>query len=390
MAGKIFISYRRDDVPGDARGVRDSLTAKFGKSNVFMDIDNLLAGQRFDVELAKALDSCDVLVAIIGPRWMDLLRQRTSGGDRDYVCEEIAAALRRNIVVIPVRVGREGVMPTLPRTDELPDDIRDLVQHQKLDIAHERFGRDVAELVESVGAVIAPTKHKQSEGVKVWGFTLAAIVVVASTITYAVNVTVPPSNQRTAATSTQTLVPSAKSTFPEIQTRTETFKDCNDGCPEMVVIPAGSFVMGSTEVDQEKPPHPVTFRQSFAIGKYEVTFAEWEACVRGGGCVGNKTPNDYGWGKGRRPVINVSATDAKEYLTWLSRKTGKSYRLLTEAEWEYAARAGSTSAFPWGNEVGNGNANCHGCGISNQQSTPVGSFRANGFGLYDMHGNVME
>ena len=120
MAGRIFVNYRRDDVPGDARGVRDGLAAKFGKSSVFMDVDNLLVGQRFDVELAKALDACDVLIAVIGPRWMDLLTTRTASGERDYVREEIAAALKRNIVVIPVRVGREGSMPALPRADDLP------------------------------------------------------------------------------------------------------------------------------------------------------------------------------------------------------------------------------------------------------------------------------
>jgi len=84
---KIFVNYRRDDVAGDARGVRDGLAAKFGKSNVFMDIDNLLAGQRFDQELAKALGTCDILIAIIGPRWMELMQARKASGERDYVRE---------------------------------------------------------------------------------------------------------------------------------------------------------------------------------------------------------------------------------------------------------------------------------------------------------------
>jgi formylglycine-generating enzyme required for sulfatase activity len=105
----------------------------------------------------------------------------------------------------------------------------------------------------------------------------------------------------------------------------------------------------------------------------------------------NKSPNDSGWGKGRRPVINVSWNDAKEYVSWLSRKTGQSYRLLTEAEWEYAARARSTSAYAWGDNIGTGNANCYGCGgRSDRQTAPIGSFPANAFGLYDLHGNVWE
>ena len=101
------------------------------------------------------------------------------------------------------------------------------------------------------------------------------------------------------------------------------FRDCADGCPEMVVIPAGEFTMGSNDVDDEKPPHKVTIRQPFAVAKFEVTFAEWEACVASGGCASNKSPSDQGWGRGKRPVINVSWNDAKDYVVWLSGKTGK-------------------------------------------------------------------
>jgi TIR domain len=108
MPARIFISYRRDDVAGDARGIRDGLAARFGRGSVFMDVDDLLAGQRFDEELAKALDACNVLIAVIGPRWMDLLRAKMSSGELDYVRAEIAEALRRRIAVIPVHVGRAG------------------------------------------------------------------------------------------------------------------------------------------------------------------------------------------------------------------------------------------------------------------------------------------
>ena len=175
------------------------------------------------------------------------------------------------------------------------------------------------------------------------------------------------------------------------------FRDCNDGCPEMVVVPAGEFTMGSPANEaarrhDEGPQHKVTIRQPFAVGKFEVTFAEWEACVGSGGCAGNKSPADQGWGKGQRPVINVSWNEAKEYVAWLSRKAGKTYRLLSEAEWEYAARAGTTTRYAWGNDIGKGNANCDGCGSQwdNKQTAPVGSFKPNAFGLYDMHGNVWQ
>ena len=123
------------------------------------------------------------------------------------------------------------------------------------------------------------------------------------------------------------------------------FRDCPN-CPEMVTIPAGEFLMGSPESERgrgkdEGPQHKVTFAKPFAAGKYEVTFAEWDACVADGGCTEN--PGDESWGRGRHPVINVSWHDAQQFTAWLSKKTGKPYRLLTEAEWEYSAR-GETKA----------------------------------------------
>src|SRR5205823_12154354 len=110
-----------------------------------------------------------------------------------------------------------------------------------------------------------------------------------------------------------------------------------------------------------------------------------------GGCDGYK-PSDYGWGRGRRPVINVSWDDAKAYAAWLANRTGKAYRLLSEAEWEYAARAGTTTVYFWGDAIGNNNANCDGCGSQwdKRQTAPVGSFKSNAFGLYDMAGNVWQ
>lgn len=165
----------------------------------------------------------------------------------------------------------------------------------------------------------------------------------------------------------------------------KSFKDCKN-CPEMVLVPPGSFMMGAPSSQKQQ-----TISQTFAVGKYEVTFAEWDACAAEGGC-GKYRPDDQGWGRGRQPVINVSWSDARQYVRWLSQKTGNSYRLLTEVEWEYAARAGTTTAYPWGDAIGSGNANCNGCGSKwdNKQPAPVGSFKANAFGLYDMHGNVCE
>jgi formylglycine-generating enzyme required for sulfatase activity len=170
----------------------------------------------------------------------------------------------------------------------------------------------------------------------------------------------------------------------------EWFKDIEIG-PEMVVIPAGEFTMGSNDFEDEKPPHKVVIRQPFAVGRLAVTFDEWEACAAAGGCKGYR-PEDQRWGRGKRPVINISWHDANEYLAWLSARTGQNYRLLSEAEWEYAARAGSLTKYPWGDEIGEGHANGRdsGCQWSGKQTAPVGSFAPNGWGLHDMHGNVWE
>ena len=173
----------------------------------------------------------------------------------------------------------------------------------------------------------------------------------------------------------------------------DTFSDeLRDGerGPEMVVIPAGSFRMGCMSDqecdDDEKPVHTVTISQPFAVSKFEVTFEDYDLFT-----YPNKVA-DAGWGRGRCPVIDVSWNNAKEYVAWLSTQTGQTYRLLTEAEWEYAARAGSVTKYSWGNDIGQNRANCDGCGSQwdKTKTAPVGSFAANAFGLHDMHGNVWE
>jgi formylglycine-generating enzyme required for sulfatase activity/serine/threonine protein kinase len=183
-----------------------------------------------------------------------------------------------------------------------------------------------------------------------------------------------------------------------------TFRDCRD-CPEMVTIAGGRFLMGTPAAEEgrlegEPIPHRVSV-SSFALGKYPVTFAEWDACVADGGCNGYLPP-DLGWGRGNHPVINVSWDHAQRYIKWLNSKVdregqlagGKAnhYRLPSEAEWEYAARAGTATARYWGEAIGSGNANCDGCGSKwgGKQTAPVGSFSPNGWGLYDMLGNAFQ
>ena len=178
------------------------------------------------------------------------------------------------------------------------------------------------------------------------------------------------------------------------------FQDC-DECPIMVVLPAGSYMMGSPESeegreDHEGPRHLVTFDKPFAMGKFEVTFGEWDACVNGGGCAGHQAKDR--WGRGQQPVNHISWDEAHLFTKWISEKTGKEYRLPSESEWEYAARAGTTTPFSTGETISTDQANYEGeyaygpgkVGEYREKTLPVGSFPPNQFGLHDMHGNVWE
>ncbi len=168
----------------------------------------------------------------------------------------------------------------------------------------------------------------------------------------------------------------------------DTFSDCS-ACPQMVALPAGAFMMGSPASEagrgrDEGPQRQVTI-SAFALSKTEITFAQWDACLAGGGCNGY-SPNDGGWGRGSRPVSNVSWNDIQAYIAWLnSQAAGARYRLATEAEWEYAARAGATDAYAFGPRVTATQAT-----FRANETSPVGEHEANAWGLFDMHGNVGE
>ncbi|MGE0699242.1 MAG: SUMF1/EgtB/PvdO family nonheme iron enzyme [Hyphomicrobiaceae bacterium] len=170
-------------------------------------------------------------------------------------------------------------------------------------------------------------------------------------------------------------------------------KTISKHCPDMVVVPAGAYRMG--EKDNSRV---VTIAKPFAVSRFTITFDQWDACVAAGGCQSNQRPIDQTWGRGTRPVINVDWHDGQTYVAWLNRMTGTdTYRLLSEAEWEFAARGVTSAGAPhpdyhWGDDIGKGNANCGGCGSQwdDRQTAPVGSFKPNVFGLYDMHGNVWQ
>jgi formylglycine-generating enzyme required for sulfatase activity len=185
----------------------------------------------------------------------------------------------------------------------------------------------------------------------------------------------------------------------------------------MVVIPAGKFRMGTTDAElaaltasygdhfkREAPQQEVTCSQPFAVGRFAVTFDEWEAAQRDGswprvtGLPPRQPSDEKGWGRGCRPVIAVSWDDAQAYVKWLSAKTGQTYRLLSEAEWEYACRAGSETAFWWGDTISASQANYDATNVYwggspgeyRKKTVPVDQFQPNPWGLYQMHGNVGE
>ena len=181
------------------------------------------------------------------------------------------------------------------------------------------------------------------------------------------------------------------------------FKECGV-CPEMVVVPAGAFIMGAPKTehgseDNERPEYKVTIEKQFAVGRFAVTFEEWDACVADGGCKRYR-PGDRGWGRGRRPVINLRWGDAKAYTRWLTEKTGRDYRLLSEAEREYVTRAGTNTPFWWGASISSEKANYDGefphptatgqVGEFRRETLPVDSFAPNHWGLYQVHGNIYE
>jgi formylglycine-generating enzyme required for sulfatase activity len=326
----------------------------------------------------------------------------------------------------------------VPRTIDLPADLEPLARRNKIDLDFTRFDTDIARLVSSLRYILAPAAGGLSP--KTVGITAAAGAVVLGAVWLGTRTPSPvPVALVAAASAASSAVPveqpaAASATLPPLigkepppavltvepknvpvkvnpngldvldalkvepkappkaQPRSlavgQRFRYCDDySCPWMVVLPAGSFMMGAPESEpgreeNEGPQHRVQVA-SFAIGQYEVTFRQWDACVAAGGC--KTKPGDAGWGRGQRPVINVSWDDAQQYVKWLSGKTGQTYRLPSEAEWEYAARAGTTTPFAFGERITTAQAN-----VGGSKTLPVGSFAKNAWDLYDLYGNVEE
>jgi formylglycine-generating enzyme required for sulfatase activity len=406
----VFISYRREDAAGYAQAVFGQLERHLRREQIFMDVDTIEPGVDFVTRLEQAVGECEVLIALIGKRWKG---ERDNAPPRiydahDFVRLELEAALSRGIRVIPVLVDDAS----MPSTEELPQSLQPLVRRNALQLSNTRFRFDLERVSQAAQKALIPASVPGRAKWPSWSWMLysgTSIVVIIlgllswhwikgteqeQTVSNRVEQPAPPATE----TPLKEELPS-KSASPletqQSQRAGKVFRDrlktIGEG-PEMVPLPAGSFQMGDIEgrgSPWAKPAHVVRIRTPFAVGRYEVTFEDYDRFAK---ATGRRVPHDQRWGRGRRPIINISWQDGTDYSRWLSEQTGQRYRLLTEAEWEYAARAGTETAYWWGKDFLKGMANCNGCGShwDDQHTAPVASFKPNRFGLYDTAGNVWE
>jgi formylglycine-generating enzyme required for sulfatase activity len=410
MAGKIFINYRRDDSASHALAVAQYFEKKFGKSNIFIDVDRLRAGLKYK------LRQCKVMLAIIGPNWVDARDEKTDSrridDPEDWVRVEIERALAQKIPVIPVLVAGA----TLPSKGDLPQSLQPLLEHHSVTVTTNGFRHEMAGLARNVADLTMRRPWSRmvaaASALILGGYLVAhASALILGGYLVAHQLGAPVSKRDADAAEAEAAKGKAEAPPDPALSVTpgsgKTFRDSlADGkpcptCPEMVVAPAGTFTMGSSPSDPERGSGEeqvrVTIARPFAVGKFAVTFDQWDACVADGGCNGYR-PKDGGWGRGNRPVINVNWADANAYAEWLSQRTGRTYRLLSEAEREYVTRAGTTTPFWWGSSITPEQANYNGNftyadgakGDFRQRTMPVDSFEANPWGLFNLHGNVWE
>ena len=455
MTGKIFINYRRDDSISTAGRLHDRLAQAFGRKNLFMDVDNIPAGVDFVDYLHNQVAACDVFLAVIGPNWVDAKDDdghRRFDSPDDFVSIEIAAALARNIRVIPVLV--DGART--PKADKLPHAIKSLIRRNAVEVRNTNFGRDADALIDKVREALrspGPGTGRTARLAALGLGSATALLLVAWTGLYHIGapVWVPwahPDGGEARRAETAALkskedparVEAAAKTDADARRKAEeervraqtaappdpalavkpgsgqTFRDrLVDGqlcpaCPEMVVVPAGDFKMGSPDnerdpSDAEGPQHQVTIAGPLAIGKYPITRGEFAAFIKEtdyrteGGCEvltgsGWTHQLDRSWRSpnfeqdDRHPVVCVHWHDAKAFAAWLSKKVGKAYRLLTEAEREYAARAQTVTRYSFGDDETALSQYAWYRANSGGATHPVGEQKPNAFGLFDMHGNA--
>jgi formylglycine-generating enzyme required for sulfatase activity len=363
---RIFLSYRRDDSGGYAGRLFDRLSQHFGRDNLFMDIATIDPGLDFVKAIQDAVGSCDVLLAVIGRQWLtstDPLGHRRLDNPEDFVRLEITTALERRIRVIPVLVGGAS----MPRSAELPDVLQPLTRRQALAVG-DHFHPDVDRLIATLET--APPSVSEKDRPKVRRHTISDTRVwLVGGVLLCVLVTV------------LYLVLSGRTTGPQRQHASSL---TNSLGMQFALIPAGEFQMGSVNgFDDERPVHTVRISKLFYLGIHEVTQGQWEAVM------GNN-PSQFK-GDANRPVETVSWELVQKFIDKLNtREGGTQYRLPTEAEWEYAARAGSTTAYSFGDDISQLGKYAWFAGNANNTTHPVGKLQPNAWGLYDMHGNVWE
>lgn len=381
--GKIFISYRRADSQWAAARLYDRLTHEFPDDQIFMDVEEIAPGQDFVQVLQDQVGGCDVFLALIGPEWLAIQTdgQRRIDDGEDFVRIEIADALSRDeTLTIPVLL--DNAEP--PSEDDLPDDLKPLARRHFARLTHEGFRTEAPRLVAAIRQSLdatdrAPARRKRDLKRPLAMLAVSAAVAVAALFGYE-RLTRPPD--------------------PALLPDLATFKEC-DVCPEMVALPAGAFLMGSPEDDPhrssgEGAQMEITLPR-FAIGRTETLWTEYKACVDAEMC---EKVYDDGGPKDGMPATGIAWLDAKAFVAFLNEQVpGDPYRLPSESEWEYAARAGSTTTYPWGDEPDRAYANMgrEVCCIGSAEGpdkwedvAPVAMFKPNAFGLHDMAGNLTE
>lgn len=356
----IFISYRRNDSAHATGRIYDRLVTKFGRERVFKDIDNIPFGVDFAEHLACEVSKCAVVLVIVGKKWVTVTEpdgSRRLDNPDDYVRIEIESALQRGIPVIPVLLDRVN----MPQAAQLPNTLKPFARRNAVSVEGDpKFHTDMDRLI---------------KGLDGW---MQSVEVAPKSVA-------------------QDIIDNTSSpiTYDSVPTRRDMHVhgvSINGVRLNMVDVPGGTFLMGSPDTeagrikDNESPQHKVKILP-FSMGIYPVTQSQWQAVATLPKVKYDLTSNPSHFKGENRPVERVNWHEAMEFCQRLSIMTGLFYRLPSEAEWEYACRAGTTTPFYWGNRLDRDKAN-FGDNISN--TTAVGQYPKNAFGLYDMHGNVHE
>ncbi len=391
---KIFVSYRRDESQEIAGRIARRLQERLGSGSILCDSGEPPLGVNIRKHFAERIGSCDVLLAIMGKHWQTPPEDGSSSLHEPFDCQRVAieSALAAGVPVVPVYV--DGAQRA--QEGDLPASLAELALLSGLSINDgPDFMNQMERLIRGISVHIRPVAGVESKSGEASPVADAQVRAAASRIEELRRA------EREIRQNTRKIL-LARSAPPKAGGM-HTLRDIPIA-PELLIIPAGRFVMGSPESEAERrenegPQHEVVIRR-FAIGKFAVTFDEYDAYCR---ATGNPLPDDEGWGRGRRPVINVSWEDAQGYIQWLNHEAraelgDQYYRLPTEAEWEYVCRAGTTTPFFTGETISTDQANFDGNfsygsgskGRSLKATVEVGSYPPNPWGLYDMLGNVWE